>query len=174
VRYAVPLRAGGLLWMIAFPDTQGWTTVACTSPAGRPDGACASVAATVRSSTGKPIGLGADKSAIEGLDRVIRRLNIARRQARPSLSARSTVRRARAFASLADTDLAAARSLENLKLRPQESGLFDATVKALRSEAGILRSLERAARTRRRATYNRRRESLRLAERRVRSAVRDL
>ena len=37
IRYAVPLRAGGSLWMVAFPDTKGWTTVACTATTGRPD-----------------------------------------------------------------------------------------------------------------------------------------
>jgi hypothetical protein len=174
VRYAVPLRAGGSLWMVALADTKGWTAVACRSTKGRPDAACANVAATARPRTATPIALAADKRAAAGLDRVIGTLNRARLAARPRMRSRSTRTRARAFVSLASTDLAAAKALEKLKLRPQESALVDATVTALRSEAGILRSLARAARGRQRAAYNRARGSLRQAERRVRGAVRDL
>jgi predicted Ser/Thr protein kinase len=172
VRYAVPLRAGGSLWMAAFPDSRGWTTVACNAPRGRPDSACATVAATARSRTGRPTGLGVDARVAAGRNQAIGRLNRARSSARPRLRARSTATRARAFDSLAGADLAAAQALEQLKPHAQERALRDAAVRALRSEATILRSLARAARGRRRATYNRLRGSLLLAERRVRRAVR--
>jgi serine/threonine protein kinase len=172
VRYAVPLRAGGSLWMVAFPDSKGWTTVACTAPGGRPDSACATVAATARARTGTPIGLGVDARVAAGRNQAIGTLDRARVSTRPRLRARSTVTRARAFDSLASADLAAAQALEQLEPHAQERGLRDAAVGALRSEAGILRNLARATRGRRRATYNRLRGSLRLAERRVRGAVR--
>ncbi len=174
IRYAVPLRAGGSLWMIAFPDTKGWTTVACRSMQGRPDDDCADVAATVRSSTAKPIALGSDVAVAEGLDRVVRRLNSARTKARPRIASRSTATRARGFTGIADADLGAVRSLERLKLRPQEPARFAGAIAALRAEAKIARSLARAARARQRATYNRLRGSLGLAQRRVLTAVREL
>lgn len=175
VRYAVPLRAGGSLWMIAFPDSKGWTTVACRSTSGRPDAACATVAATVRTrSAGAPLVLGPDKTIAAGVDRAIRRLNTARRTARPGLRSRSTASCARSFRTLASADQAAARTLAGLPLRPQEPALFEATVKALRAEAAILRRLARAARGRRRATFDSARGELRAAERRVRRAVGDL
>jgi serine/threonine-protein kinase len=171
IRYAVPLRAGGSLWMVAFPDTKGWSTVACTATSGRPDAACATVAATMRSRTAKPIALGGDKRAAEGLDRVIRRLNRARASARPRIASRSTATRARGFRGLARADLSAARSLGNLKLGPQEAALFAAAVTELRAEAKVLGSLAGAARDRRRAAYERGRESLQAAERRLQAAV---
>jgi len=175
VRYAVPLRAGGSLWMVAFPDSKGWTTVACSAPDGRPDGVCADVAATARSRTQtKPIAIGPDKEVAEGLDLVVRRLNRARATARPRVRSRTAATRARGLRNLATADLAAVRSLGRLKLRPQEPALFDGMVTALRGEAGTLRRLARAALGRRRATYNRERGSLRLAERRVRRAMTDL
>lgn len=174
IRYAVPLRAGGSLWMIAFPDTKGWTTVACRSTEGRPDGHCASVAATVRSSTASPIALGSDASVSKGLDRIVRRLNRARAKAKPRIGSRSTATRARGFTGLADADLGAARSLARLKPSPPEPARFAGAIAALRAEAKILRSLARAARNRRRVAYNRLRGSLGLAERRVLAAVRDL
>jgi hypothetical protein len=172
VRYAVPLRAGGSLWMVAFPDAKGWTTVACNAPKGRPDSACATLAATARSRTGTPIGLGVDARVAAARDAAIRGLNRARGSARPRLRARSTTVRARAFDSLAGADLAAVKALEQLKPHAQERALRAAAVTALRSEARILRSLARAARGRRRATYNRLRASLRRAERRARGAMR--
>jgi len=174
IRYAVPLRAGGSLWMVAFPDTKGWMTVACTAPNGRPDGACASVAATLRSRSGKPIALGTDKRLGQVLDRVIRRLNRVRLAARPRIRSRSTSTRERAFGALASADRKAAGSLERLQRRPQAPAQLKATVIALRAEADILSRLARATRARRRGPYNRLRGSLRLAQRRVANAVRDL
>jgi len=172
VRYAVPLRAGGSLWMVAFPDSKGWTTVACNAPNGRPDSACATVAATIRSRTGTPIRLGVDPRVAAGRNQAIRRLNRARSSARPRLRARSTATRARALGSIASANQAAAKALEQLKPPAQERALRDAAVRALRAETRILRSLARAARSRQRATHNRLRASLRLAEGRVRGAVR--
>jgi hypothetical protein len=174
IRYAVPLRAGGSLWMVAFPDSRGWTAVACTAPAGRPDGACASVAATLRSRSGKPIALGADNRVAQAVARAIRRLNRARVAARPKIRSRSTATRAGAFGALARADLMAAASLARLKLRAQEPAPVEAAVTALRAEAKVLRKLEGATRARRRTTYNRLRGSLGLAQRRIATAVRHL
>lgn len=174
VRYAVPLRAGGSLWMVAFPDSKGWTAVACRAPRGRPDSACASVAATARSRMGTPVVLGTGQRVAVAVNRTIGTLNRARSSVRPRVRSSSGVRRARAFARLASADLAAAKALEQIKARPQEHALLAPAIKALRSEARILRGLARAARGRRRATYERLRASLRVAERRVRGAVREV
>jgi hypothetical protein len=174
VRYAVPLRAGGSLWMVAFPDSQGWTTVACSAPRGRPDSSCASVAATARSRTGTPIKLGVDQRLAAARNRAIDRLNRVRSNARPRLRARSGATRAGALRRLAVAHQAAANALAQLEPRAQERALLNAAVTALRSEARILRSLARAAGAGRRATYNRLRASLRQAERRAASAVREL
>jgi len=174
VRYAVPLRAGGSLWMIAFPDSKGWTTVACRSTDGVPDAACASVAATLRSRSGSPVTLGPGKDTAARLNSAIRRLSSARLAAKPGLRSRSYATRARVLRRLANADTAAVRSLAALKLRPQEPAVFANLAKALRSEASILRRLSRAAAGRRRATYNEARDALRRAERGVRAAERDL
>jgi serine/threonine protein kinase len=174
VRYAVPLRAGGSLWMVAFPDTEGWAAVACKAPAGRPDSACASVAATARSRTGTPIGLGVDKRVAAGRNRAIDRLSRVRSSVRPRLRAPSAATRAGALNRLADAHVAAVKALQQLKPRAQERALVDSAVAALRAEARILRSLARAAVAGRRASYNRLRASLRQAERRVRGTVREL
>ncbi|MEA2223580.1 MAG: serine/threonine kinase PknH [Solirubrobacteraceae bacterium] len=174
VRYAVPLRAGGSLWMIAFPDTKGWTTVACRSTGGPPAAACASVAATLRSRSGSPVALGPDKGTAAQLNSAIRKLSSARLAAKPGLGSRSYATRARALERLASADTVAARALAALKLRPQEAATFAGMVKALRAEASILRRLSRAAAGRRRATYNQARGALRRAERGVRTAERDL
>ena len=174
VRYAMPLRAGGSLWMIAFPDSKGWTTVACHSAEAAPDAVCARVAATLRSRTGSPVALGPDKRTAARLDSAIRRLSSARLAAKPGLRSRSYATRARTLRRLASADTAAARSLAALKLRPQEPVVFTNMVKALRSEASILRRLARAAAGRRRATYDEARGALRTAERGVRTAERDL
>jgi hypothetical protein len=174
VRYAVPLRAGGSLWMIAFPDSKGWTTVACRSTDGAPGAVCASVAATLRSRSGSPVALGPDKGTAARLNSAIRRLSSARLAAKPGLGSRSYATRARTLERLASADTAAARTLAALKLRPQEPAVFARMVKALRAEASVLRRLSRAAAGRRRATYDQARGALRRAERGVRAAERDL
>jgi hypothetical protein len=174
VRYAAPLRAGGSLWMIAFPDSKGWTTVACRSTESPPDAVCASVAATLRSRTASPVALGPDKRTAARLNSAIRRLSSVRLAAKPGLRSRSYATRARTLRRLANANTAAARALAALKLRPQEPAVFANMVKALRSEASILRRLSRAAAGRRRATYEQARGGLRTAERGVRAAERDL
>ena len=174
VRYTVPLRAGGSLWMVAFPDSKGWTTVACRSAEGRPDDACAAVAATLRSRSGTPVALGPDKRTADALNRTIRTLSNVRYAARRSLGSRSYETRGRTLRRLAEANAAAAGALAKLQLRPQEPALFSNLVKALRSEAAILRRLARAATGRRRATYDSARGALRKAERRVRASEQDL
>jgi hypothetical protein len=174
VRYAVPLRAGGSLWMIAFPDSKGWTTVACRSTDGAPGAVCANVAATLRSRSGSPVALGPDKDTAARLNSAIRKLSSARLAAKPGLGSRSYATRARTLERLASADAAAARTLAALKLRPQEPAVFARMVKALRAEASVLRRLSRAAAGRRRATYDEARGALRRAERGVRAAERDL
>jgi predicted Ser/Thr protein kinase len=174
VRYAVPLRAGGSLWMIAFPDSKGWTTVACRSTDGVPEAACASVAATLRSRSGSPVTLGPGKDTAARLNSAIRKLSSVRLAAKPGLRSRSSATRARTLKRLANADMVAARTLAALSLRPQEPAVFATIVKALRAEASILRRLSRAAAARRVATYDDARAALRGAQRRVRTAERDL
>ena len=174
VRYAAPLRDGGWLWLATFPDTRGWTTVACSSPARPPDRTCAAVAATLRPASGAPVTMGPDKAVAAALDRAFGTLNTARARARPGLRSRALAIRAGSFRALASADRAAARALTGLKLRPQEPALFAAIADALRAEAGALDRLARAARGRRRAAFDRRREALGKAERRVGRAVAQL
>ncbi len=175
VRYAAPLRAGGSLWMVAFPDTKGWTTVACSSPAPQPGGVCATVAATARSRSGSPVTMAPARATAAALDRQIRPLNRVRLGARPAIKSRTPATRAEALRRLADADVTAAGGLARIDgLRPQEPALFQALARALRSEAGVLRRLANAAAKRRRNTFNTTREELKAAERRVRLAERDL
>jgi predicted Ser/Thr protein kinase len=174
VRYTAPLRAGGSLWMVAFPDAKGWTTVACRSAEGRPDDACATVAATLRSRSATPVALGPDKRTAAALNRAIRKLSSVRYAARRGLSSRSYETRGRTLRRLANANSAAAGMLAKLELRPQEPALFSNLVKVLRSEAAILRRLARAATRRQRVTYNSTRDALRTAERGVRAAEQDL
>jgi len=175
IRYSAPLRAGGSLWMIAFPDAKGWMTVACRASAGRPDDACATVAATLRAPGDvKPVALGPDKRVSEALDRTTRAINRVRLAAKPGVSATSVPTRGRALGALAAADENAANALAKLNLRPQEPALFRSLVRSLRSEAAVLRRLSRAAKRRRRGTFDDARADLRTAQRRVGAAERDL
>jgi acyl-CoA reductase-like NAD-dependent aldehyde dehydrogenase len=160
--------------MIAFPDSEGWMTVACRARSGRPDAACASVAGTLRSRSGRPVPLGPDAHVSKTLDGATRAANRARLAAAAGLRSRSAATRARSFRRLAAANMSAARTLAKLRLRPQEPVLFDDLVTALRAEAAILRRLGRAARGNRRGPYDEARGALRTAERRVDGAERNL
>lgn len=170
-RYAARLRAGGALWLIAFPDSRGWAAVGCSAPAGRPDRRCASVAATLRVTAASPVALGPDRRVATTLDRTIAGLSRARVAARPRLRARSRTTRDRAAQALASSHRRAARTLRGLASRPQERPLLARLAATLDSEARVLGRLGRAARRNRRADYNAAREGVRLAERRVAAAL---
>jgi hypothetical protein len=150
-------------------------TVACRAPRTHPDKPCATFAATLRPrGSAKPVALGPDKRISTVLNGAMRNVNRVRLQSRPGLRSRSVATRARTFQRLNRANADAVRALTKLRLRPQEPALFDNLVKALRSEAAILRRLARSAARRRRGTYNGARDALRMAERDVRAAVRDL
>ena len=172
----IAVRYGGTpgsttLWVALFPDTKGWTAVACESARGDPRRACVPVASTLRVNSATPVAVEPAEQTAETINSTIASLNRGRASARAKLRARSARVRASAARALSNTSAEAADVLGRLRLRPQEQPLFDALTKALRSQAKSLSSLADAALERRRRRYDRARAAVRTADRRILRAI---
>jgi Protein kinase domain len=167
VRTKGTLENGDELWAAFTPDTRGWTGLVCTGP--QAQASCPAVAATLRTTDARPVGLGPRAATIDTLAASVTALGKARRAAEPGLAAKRTAKRAAAARTLAAAHTRAAAAVRKAP-DPWEARYITVLPRLaadLTAQASAISRLARAAAAADRAGYVRARESMKARERRV-------
>ncbi len=144
---------GATLTMYAVPTASGDIALLCRQDSGGAEGrgSCTAEARTLRVVGLKPVPPGADPALATGLLEALH--GATRSLASSELAAASVARRARAAGRTAAAYLVAAHAVDRLPVEPRDRHAVSTLAASLRTQAGSLIDLKRAARARRYAAY---------------------